>query len=432
MLVRNKLLVAGLCVGCFAFSSIAAEKIDGIAAVIGDSVILLSEVDAYSLLRLNALGQKIDSSELPKLRKQFLTELIDGKVLIVHAAKDTTIILKEAEIEQAQNSQIQNILQQNNMSLGTLEQELKSKYNMSLAKFKSQMYSQIREQLIRQKVQQQYIAGVQVTRKDVEEFFHTYRDSFPPMGESILVSKLVVHISPSDSLRQTAYTKISGIKKRLDNGEDFSQLAKQYSDDPNAGNGGDLGFIKKGTLNELAFEERAFSLNPGQTSDIFESRLGFHIISLLAKKEQMVHIRQLFIKVTPPEELIQKVMTRLDSIKTHCTGQQDFIAAVRQWSTDNQSKANSGRMGWIAVYELSETLRGVLDSLKPGDISSPVKGDDNDYTIYRIDDRKAQRQLTLEDDYNLLAEKTKEIIAQKKLLELVKKWQRDVFIDLRI
>jgi peptidyl-prolyl cis-trans isomerase SurA len=321
------------------------------------------------------------------------------------------------------------ILEQNNITLPALEQELKTKYGMTLAKFKAQMSTQIREQLVRQKVQQLYVSGTQVNRKEVETFYQTYRDSLPPIGESVRLSKLVVRIAPSDSIRQAAFAKITGIKQRLDNGEDFVKLAQQYSDDPNAENGGDLGFVKKGTLSELAFEERAFSLNPGQTSDIFQTRLGFHILSVIAKKDQMAHVRQIFVKVTPPEDFVQKVKARLDSIKTRCSAQKDFIAAVRAWSTDEQSKANGGAVGWMALFEMPEAMRSVVDSLKPGDISAPVR-EGNDFLLYRVDDRVSQRKLTLEDDFGLLAEKTREITAQKKLFDLVKKWRREMFVEI--
>ena len=407
------------------------EKIDGVAAVIGDSVILLSEVDAYSLVRLNNMGQKPDSAMVPKMRKQFLQELIDGKILIVHAAKDTNIVIKESEIEQAQNNQVQMILQQNSITLPALEQELKEKYGMSLTKFKIQMRTQIQEQLIRQKVQQLYVSSLPPSRKDVQAFYDTYHDSLPVMGESVFLSKISIHVSPSDSVRQIAYGKISGIKQRLDNGEDFAAVARRYSDDPNAENGGDLGFIKKGTLSELKFEEKAFSLNAGQISDIFESRLGFHIITVVEKKDQMVHVRQIFIKVTPPEELLQKTSARLDSIKTNCKNKADFITAVKHWSTDNQTKVNNGQMGWSSLYELPDKIKSPIDSLKAGDISSPVR-EGNDFALYRVDDRKAQRKLTIEDDYNLLADKAREIAMQKKLFDLVKKWRQDVFVEERL
>jgi peptidyl-prolyl cis-trans isomerase SurA len=265
----------------------------------------------------------------------------------------------------------------------------------------------------------------------VQAFYDAYKDSLPQMGESVLVSKISIHVPTSDSIRQVAYGKITGIKQRLDNGEDFTSLAKQFSDDPNATNGGDLGFIKKGTLSELKFEEKAFSLGPGQTSDIFESRLGFHIITVVEKKDQMAHVRQIFVKVTPPKDLLEKTSARMDSIRTHCKTRDDFIAAVKLWSTDNQSKANSGRVGWVQLYELPESVRSVIDSLKTGEISAPVREGD-EFTLFRVDDRKAQRKLTIEDDYNLLAEKAREIATQKKLFDIVKKWRQDVFVEERL
>ena len=100
-------------------------------------------------------------------------------------------------------------------------------------------------------------------------------------------------------------------------------------------------------------------------------------------------------------------------------------------STDNQSRVNDGRMGWLALYELPESIRTVVDSLKPGEASKPVR-DGNDCTLYWVDDRKGQRKLTMEDDYALLAEKTREITAQKKLIDLVRKWRQEVFVEVRL
>ena len=431
MLTKNSRRAACAIVAFFAISSFSMNKVDGIAAVIGDSAILLSELDAYTMVRLGSSGQKPDSTMVPKLRKQFLNELIDGKILIVHAAKDTNIVLKEAEIEQAQNNQIQMILQQNSIALPALEQELKEKYGMTLAKFKAQMRTQIQEQLIRQKVQQLYVSALPPGRKDVQAFYDAYQDSLPLMGESVYLSKITIHAAPSDSVRRIAFKKITGIKQRLDNGEDFAALAKQFSEDPSAENGGDLGFIKKGTLSELSFEERAFMLNAGQISDVFESRLGFHIIVVVEKKDQTVHVKQIFIKVSPSEALLQKTSDLLDSIKNNSKNKADFIAAVKRYSTDNQTKANDGRMGWRSLYELPDKIKSAIDSVKADSISAPVR-DGNDFSLYRVDDRKTQRKLTMEDDYNVLAEKAREITMQKKLFDLVKKWRKEIFVEERL
>ena len=265
----------------------------------------------------------------------------------------------------------------------------------------------------------------------MEAFFAAYKDSLPQVGESVLLSKLSVKMATSDSVRQLAYAKINTIKRRLDNGEDFIALAKQYSEDPSAENGGDLGFVGKGTLNELKFEEVAFSLTPGQTSGIFETRLGFHIIKVDEKKDQTVHVRQIFVSVSPTSATVDGVKGRLDSVRTNAKTADDFIAAVKTFCTDNQLKSKDGKLGWMPLLSLPEAVRGVIDSLATGQVSPPLR-DGNDYILYRLDDRRQNRTLTLEDDFDLLAEKAKEITAQKKLLDLVKKWRHELYVDVRL
>ncbi len=414
------------------FMTFGAGSLDGIAAIVGDSVILLSELDAYAMMRSTASGGAApDSAALPALRKQYLQELIDGKVLIVHAAKDSTITITNEEVEQAVSNHIQQILHQNNITADVLEKELKEKYGMGIPKFRAQLRSQIREQIIKQKVSQQYISGVQISRSDVENFYAQYKDSLPSIGESVLMSKLSVNLKPADTLRQIAYAKITNIKRRLDNGEDFATLAKQFSEDPSAASGGDLGFIKKGTLSELKFEEMVFSLNVGQISDVFESRLGFHIVTVVAKKDQMVDVRQIFVQVSPPQSAVDKTMALLDSIGTHVTTADGFSDAVKKYSTDIQTKGKAGKMGWLPLFSLSDKMRSAIDSLKPGQITKPLR-DGNEIVIFRLEERVQSRALTLTDDYDLLAEKTKEIASQKKLYDLVKKWRRDIYVDIRL
>ncbi|MBD3322062.1 MAG: hypothetical protein GF350_13270, partial [Chitinivibrionales bacterium] len=273
------------------YSAHPLELLDGIAAVVGDSVILVSELEAYTLLTMNRRGIRPDSIDIETFQKQVLDELIDGKVFLVRAEKDTNIVVREEEVEDALDRQIKAILNENNTTLEELEQELVRTNNMNLQEFKSQMRRGIKEQLLKQKVQQLYVASTSVTRSDVEKFYEEYKDSLPSAGKSARLSKLSISYSPSDSIRQAAYERITSLKERLDNGEDFAELASQFSDGPNAVEGGDLGWIEKGTLSELAFEEKAFSLEPGEVSEIFETRIGFHIVKAEARKNQQVRVR---------------------------------------------------------------------------------------------------------------------------------------------
>lgn len=407
----------------------AQEPLDGIAAIIGDEIILKSEISAYTAMRLSSLGT--DSTNSEKMKKQFIQEMIDGKVLLAHAKKDSTISLSDNEVEAALNNHINSLLRQNNMTMDALESELKRQQGVTLSKFKAELRKAIKEQLLKQKVQQNYLFSLKVSRKDVESFYKEYKDSLPQIGESLFLKKLSLTLTPGDSIRQAAYEKILSIKQKLTNGEDFSEVAKKYSESPDAAEGGNLGFISKGSLSELAFEEKAFSLQPGQISEPFQTRLGFHILNILEKRDQKVNIRQIFVKVAPPEDVIKKVYDRLDSIRTNCKNSDEFTSLVSKISTDPVSRNNKGNIGWLSLLEMPSNLRDAIDTLKPGMISKAIS-EENTVSIYFVEDRVQNRSLSLDNDYALLSEKAKDILAQKKLVDLVNKWKEDLYINIKM
>jgi len=431
MMIRNLTSALLISLAAAALTNAAVQRLDGIVAVIGDSAILYSELEAFTLYQLNKQGVKPDSVRVDTLQKEFLNELIDRKVLLVHASKDSTVRIKDDEVEDMLNRQVRGILQKNNLSMDDLEAEVQKSYGMTMAQFKAQLRATIRENLLIQKIQQQYISAERISRKDVESFYAMYKDSLPSAGKCVRLSKLPIRVAPSDSVRQKAYRKMRTIRQRLGNGEDFVALAKQFSEDPNAQNGGDLGLVGKGTLDELTFEQKAFSLEPGQISDIFETRLGFHIIKVEERKDQMVHVRQILAIVAPREQEIRKVTVVLDSIRAQAATREQFTAAVQKFCTDAGVKSRNGDIGWQSVYDIPQEIRALMDSSAIGTVSPPLQ-EGNDYVIFRLNDRVDDRRYTLQDDYDMLAEKAKDIYAQKKLIELVKKWRANVFVDIRL
>jgi peptidyl-prolyl cis-trans isomerase SurA len=407
------------------------EKLDGIVAVVDDEVILKSELDGYTAMRLSAMNVKPDSATITGYEKKFLDELIDGKVLLAHAKNDTTITLTDEEVDRALENQIEGILKQNHLTLDGLEAALEREQGMTLAKFKTEARISLREQLLKQKVQRQYIPSIKATRRDVEAFYAKYRDSLPKAGESVLLSRLAVTANAAPEVRQVAWDKITALKKRLDNGEEFAEVAKKYSEGPEADSGGDLGFIEKGSLNLVAFEEKAFSMEPGRISDPFETRLGFHIINVVARQNQQVHVRQIFVKVAPPPEEMTRITGLLDSIRRSCSTAAGFAAAVRRYGSDDASRVADGLLGWKSIITLDGPLRAAIDTLGKGSIT-PIVTEDKGYAVYRINDRVPERTLTLDDDWQVLADKTQDIMAQKKMIELVGRWRKQIYVSIRM
>jgi peptidyl-prolyl cis-trans isomerase SurA len=427
-----KTAAAALILVSFFSSSPAMQKIDGVAAFVGDSIILMSELDAYILMKSGGVPDSTgDSLSRSIVRNVALDELIDGKVLLVKAAKDTNIIITENEIDAELNSRVQTIISQNNLSIAEFETILKNQQGISLARFKDEVRKQIRQELLKQKVQQQYVPMGGPGRSEVEQFFAEYKDSLPPAGKSVRLSVIQIKVSVPDSIRRAAYAKIKAIKDRLDNGEDFSEVAKLFSDGADAAIGGDLGFISKGTLNELAFEEKAFSVPAGQISDIFETRLGFHVIHVVEKKDSKVHVKQIFVPVAPPQERIQASMALLDSVRISCKSTKDFADAAVKFSTDKITRSKSGSLGWQELSALDSPTLTAVDSLAPGALSAVINTD-NTLCLYRVDERADSRPVSIEEDWAEISSLAQRINSQKKLLELVRKWRQETYIDIRL
>lgn len=427
----SRLPLKALVVLCALLSGVSAmQLLDGIAAVVGDDPILVSELDAYVLMRMNELKLRPDSVNVHEFRRRILDEIIDGKVLLAHARRDSMISVDAGETESALGEHIEQLKRANGLTQEQLEQEL-MKQGMTYVEFKNQMRRSIEEQLLKRNVHQKYMMSIEVTRRDVEAFYKEYRDSLPSLGKSYRMMRLVMPVETPDSVREAAYERMRSVVTRLENGEDFEELARQFSDGPNAENGGDLGFIAKGTLNDLAFEEAAFSLDPGETGDIVETHFGFHVLRVEAKKDQRVRVRQILIAVTPPEGAEESVMTQLDSIRTSCQSIEAFKEAVRTYSVDERSRARDGDIGWRATYELPSKVTEAFDDLKVGVISKIVREEEG-LALYYVADHVEDREISIENDYDLLAEKARDILAQKKMAELVKRWRRGLFIDVRI
>jgi len=407
------------------------NRLDGIAAVVGDEIILISEIEAYIYMRLAAVGVEAQHADMKALVETGLTDLIDNKVLLVRAMGDSAIHIRNDEVESTLNNHIAMILQQNRITMEQLEFQLRAQQGTTMPRFKAEARRAIREQLYKQKLQQSYYFGAKVNRRDVEEFYAKYSDSLPAAGESFDLLKLSLRLAPSDSVRQAAFDKIRAVKRELDAGGNIEELAKKYSDSPEGASGGDLGYLSKGSTDLLALEERAFALPVGQASEPFETRLGYHIILVEEKRDMRVKLRQILVRCAPTEQEKEALIARLDSLRGAIKGREQFEAAARAHSVDDVTRTRGGVMGWAALLELTAGVREAVQNLEAGQISAPVF-EDNIVSIYMVNKRAESRKLTLENDYAIIAEKARDITAQLKLLDMIKLWRDKTFIDIRI
>ena len=153
---------------------------------------------------------------------------------------------------------------------------------------------QLKNQILRDKIFNKITEDVNVSQKEVEDYYNENIEELFTVPEQVKVSHILIKFNIpegqelNDSIKKEAMEKILTVQKELSNGAEFAELAKKYSEDTiSAENGGDIGFISKGqTVPE--FEKSAFSLGINEVSQVIETYYGYHIIKVTDKKEEYI------------------------------------------------------------------------------------------------------------------------------------------------
>jgi len=346
--------------------------IDGIAAIVGENIILKSDVS--QVVGITALQMGLDASKdkaaLEKLQANVLGSLIDQKV-ILEMAKLDSIEVAEKDVESALEQQIETFI----LRAGS-EQMAETMLGQSLNDFRREYWYDMRDRLITEQYQQQLIMSVNINRENVVDFFSNYRDSLPVFPIKMKISHLLVRIKPSENNRLNAEKKINAIRDRIIAGESFSDLAELYSADPGSkNNGGSLGYIRRNQMVK-DFETVAFTQKTNTLSEPVETSFGFHILETTEKSGEKIKVRHILIspEITEEDETntYNYAMTLRDSSKSL----RSFKKLVTKYSDDEQTKKIGGDLGWITPTSSPiPAIAEVLGLLEKNECSRPVKSD---------------------------------------------------------
>lgn len=353
----------------------AQEQIDGIAAIVGDDIILKSEV--LQLAQMTALQNKVDLQRNPSFLQVFQSEalniLITQKILLDRSRVDSLDEISSEQVDQALEMQIDNLLRQ----LGS-ESEFEQLMGQRLRDFRQDHWFVVRDQLIAEQYQNDKISRLTVNRQEVEAFYRAYKDSLPPVDPRYELTQILVPIKAGSVAYGLARSKIELLQERLSQGEDFSGLASEFSDDQaSRERGGQLGFVRRGEL-VPEFEETAFSLEPGELSGIIETTFGFHIITLIEKQGERINVSHILVSIDPtPEDRQLALSTVRDFFFLLEDGPSLFDSLLTIVSTEFGNSPDLGYIGWIELSLLpSQAYRSALFNLKPGQISPPFETKD--------------------------------------------------------
>jgi len=250
----------------------AAERIDGIAAVVNGELITTYELDkeAASIVK-NAEKRPGPTLEKAEIRAAALNQLIDKK-LVAQKIKELDIKVSDEEVRQA----IDDVKKQNNLSPEALVAALNAQ-GLSFDQYRTQ----IREQMEHLRLMSQEVRSkIQVGEKEMQEYYEAnYKSYSEEMFQARHIFFSIGQKAPESDVKRITATAAS-VLQEIRNGKDFAELAKKYSDDSStAKDGGDLGTFKKGEMLP-DIEQVLERMKPGDVSDLVKTSAGLHIIKL--------------------------------------------------------------------------------------------------------------------------------------------------------
>ena len=346
------------------------QHIDGVAAVVGENIILKSDVS--QVVGMTALQQGLDVSKdvdvLMKLQEGVLSSLIDQKV-ILEMAKLDSIEIADKDVENALDQQVENFI----LRAGS-EDVAETMLGQSLSDFRREFWYDMRDRLITEQYQQQLIMSVNINRDGVFNFYEEYKDSLPDFPIKMKIRHLLTRIKAGEESKKNALFEIKQIRDRILNGELFSDLAKAFSDDPGSkNNGGSLGYIRRNQMVK-EFETKAYTQEINSISDPVETVFGYHILETTEKSGEKIKVRHILISPEVTEKDESLAYKYALSLRDSSTNLNKFKKLVFEKSEDDQTQKIGGDLGWITpnnspIPEISE----VLGLLEVGECSRPVK-----------------------------------------------------------
>ena len=259
------------------------DVVDRVMAIVGDSIILQTEVQE-ELQRMAMSGGVTlpdPGPELDQMMSQILDQIVNRTLVLQEAARDTLIRIDESEIEDRVTSRINEVTQQFGGQSG-LQQALETD-GLNLAEYRDLLRTQIRQEQTQQLFLQRSLQNaptIELSEDDLLESFQAARGQLQQRPKIITFTQVVLKPNPSEMAEEAARAEADSVLGEIRSGGDFDELAQLHSDDIGSAElGGDLGWFRRGTM-VAEFDDAAFSMMDGEVSDIVQTEFGYHIIKI--------------------------------------------------------------------------------------------------------------------------------------------------------
>jgi peptidyl-prolyl cis-trans isomerase SurA len=412
--MKKRILISLICtcfLGVFAFAQPKKVVADKIIAVVGDKVVLKSDLD-NTIMDMQRQGITVP----PNARCLSLEQAMGIKALVLQAERDSLPVTEE-EISADIDNQIRGFIN----AYGSKE-ELEKVSGRTLYQLKEDFKEGFRERKLAAAMRNKIVDGIRITPNEVKAYFDKLpKDSLAFYESELEIGQIVVYPKANRDAEEYCVEQLKEFKQQLESGrKDMKTLAALYSDDPGSKeNAGQYEINRNEKQWDPAFMAKAFSLKEGQISSPFKSKFGYHIIQMVNRAGDDAVVRHILKIPQITKTEITAAINRLDTVRSKLiAGTIQFGEAVSKYSDDEASKFTGGRRSnnegstYITIDQLDKDLVVMMKDLKIGQYSQPTeftdeRGKKGVRIIYLMSRSEPHRE-NIKDDYNKIAQRALE------------------------
>lgn len=422
---KKSILALFLLSGAVIMAQAKKEKVDGVVGVVGDYVILDSDID-LEYIQLKAQG--VDIKEIT--RCELFGKQLEDK-LYAHQAIQDSIIVSDEEVNGFMNEQMDAMVEQ----VGSIDKVLKFYRKKNLDEFRAYFFDIIKNNKLTDQMRKKIIDGIEITPEEVRNFFKEIpEDEIPLFGAEVEVSQIVVKPVVSEEEKQKVIDRLKKLRQEVLDGESsFFSRAVLYTEDVASSSNGGFYKINRKTSFVKEFKDVAFTLGEGEISEPFETIFGYHIIMVEKIKGQDIELRHILMspKVTP--EALKEAKEKVELIRSKITsGTITFQEAAKTFSDEKETKNNGGVLlnprtlePRFELTKMDPSLYGQVSELKDGEVSLPILSEERGigkfYKLITVNNRIGEHKADFAQDYL----KIKELALRDKQIKAIAKWAEE-------
>lgn len=399
------------------------EKIDGVASVVGDYLILETDIDR-ALIELRS--QNVDTKGIT--RCQLLGKLMEDKLYVSQAIQDS-IKISDTDIRDGVSRRIEFLVEQ----LGDMKKVVEFYHKDDEQSLRDELFDILRQNELSSRMKAKIVENIEVTPEEVKQFFNKIPQSeLPTIGTELEIAQIVIEPKAPQSEVDKVIAQLKEIKKDIvENGASFSTKAILYSADRATG-GKELTFNRRSSFAK-EFKDVAFSLQEGEISDPFKTDFGWHILQVVKIRGKEVSVRHILMVPQIPDASLEEAKKKINDIRDKIINKEfTFAEAAKNFSDEKETKEDGGQLlnpeDYSTKFELTRmepTLYSQVSSLKDDEVSFPIVDEDRTgrkmYKIYRVTNRIGEHTADFVKDYTRI----RELALKEKQLEAVQKWMKE-------